>query len=284
MKLSKTELKLLEQIALGNNQISSLSKLLKKDSSQIYKIIKKLNEFIYLENKLIKTHNNTHVQLLLQELSRQSSFIDDFSGCGLKLYQCMKEPKTINEIIKETNIKRSTIFYKLKKAKNKSLIKFIDNKYQFNKNLWNKLYSFLMELELYENNNDSRIPAGAIIDYKQDNEIIFSTKQNFDATLTGFSEYSNYGLKIYAKDNQYYLPKKKLTIKDVFLHSIYKTQNEKTIQNLILVALFYLKNKSKLPEINHEIVENINKLLNNKIIKGYPSLKELKEKAEMYIV
>jgi hypothetical protein len=281
MKLSKTELKVLEQVALGNTKVSSLTKILKTDASQIYRIIKKLNSFIHLENKQIKPYQYTHVQLLMLELSRQSSFIDDFSGCGLKLYQFIKEPKTINEIVKETKIKKSTIFYKFKKARTKSLIKPAENKYVFNKGLWQTLYQFLVQLEIYEKNNDLRIPVGANIDFKNEKEIVFSTKQKLNATLTGFSQYSNYGIHIYQKEYNYYLPNKKLTIKQIFLHSLYKTDNEKTIQNIILVALFYLKHKQKL-KISHEIVQNINKVLDNKKVEGYPTLKDIKEKAEMY--
>ena len=164
MRFSKTELKLLEQVALGKTQVLEVAIALRKDKSQIYRIIKNLQEkgFAELKNKEIKPTQFTHVQLLLQELGRQPSFIDHLSGCGIKLYTFILEPKTIKEIINKTEIKRSTIFYKIKKALKNSFIKSVGNKYQFNGKFWYKIKEFLIELEKYERTNDKRIPPGEI--------------------------------------------------------------------------------------------------------------------------
>lgn len=285
MKFSKTELKLLEQIAKGKKQVLDIAKTLKKDKSQIYRNIKKLEEkrFINLENKEINPIQTIHVQILFQELARQSSFIENISGCGLALYTTIiNEPKSVDKIIKETGIKRSTIFYKIKKSYRNNLIKKIEDKYQFNKELWTKLAEFIIELEKYEKTTDKRIPIGSVIYHKTDKEIVFSTKTQFDATITGFSVYEKYGIKIYSIDNNYYLPKKILTKKEVFMHSLYRTENDKNIQNLILITLFYIKNKDALSEIQHKILNNINKVLNGEKIKDYPTLFEIKERAKVY--
>jgi len=223
MHFSKTELKVLEQIALGKKQVLEVARILNKDKSQIYRIIKNLEQkgFLSLKNKEIKYSEATHVQLLLQQLSRQSSFIEDISGCGLKLYLYILEiPKSIEEITKATGIKPSTIFYKLNTARKKSLIKTQDGKYKFNSKLWNRLNEFFIELKKYEETYDRRIPPGSVIYHKTKEDIIFSTKAEYDAALTGFSAYENYGIKIYSIDNNYYLPKKRLSKKEVFMHSI----------------------------------------------------------------
>jgi transposase len=285
MQFSKTELKVLEQLALGKKQITAIAKALDKDKSQIYRIIKSLSEkgFLSLHNKKIKPSEKIHVQILLQELSKQSSFINDISGCGLKLYLCIqKNPKTLQEIEQETSIKPSTFFLKLKTARKKSLIRTIENKYVFNSDFWSELNEFFTQLKKYEEVVDNRIPAGSVIYYKNDKEIVFSTKAQVDATLTGFSAYDRYGIKIYTIDNDYYLPQKELTIKEVFTHSLYRTEKEKSIQNLIILSLFYVKHKEKLSEISHKILENINKLLQGNEIQGYPLLSEIKERAEIY--
>ena len=284
MKLSKTEFKVLEQIALGGKKVVKLAKTLKKDMSQIYRVVKKLNQknFVKLKKGEVKPLDLTHVQILLQELATQSNSISLLSGSGIEFYTYLLEPRTLDELIRGTGVKRSTVFYNLKQAKRISFIRVSDNKYQFNKLIWPKVYEFLMELKKYNETNDLRVPPGAVIYYKTKNEIIFSSKFKFDATLTGFSAYDRLGIKIYTIDFTYYLPKKKLTKKEVFIHSLYRIRKEKTIQNLIITILFYIKYKKYLLDVHDEIVDNFKKILKGKKIESYPVLAELKDRAEVY--
>jgi hypothetical protein len=285
MQFSKTELKVLEQVALGKRQVLEVAQALKKDKSQIYRIIKALEikGFLSLNNSEIRPSKATHIQLLLQQLSRQSSFIEDISGCGLKLYLYIQEtPRTIEEITKNTGIKSSTFFFKLKSARRKSLIKKIENKYVFNSKFWSGLNEFFIELKKYEESFDKRIPPGSVIYHKTDKEIVFSTKAECNATLTGLSVYSNKGIKIFTIDNNYYLPKRRLTRKDILMHSLYRCEKDKNIQNMILLALFYIKYKKEFSKIHHEILDNINKVLQGNKVEGYPSLSEIKDRAEVY--
>ena len=285
MRFSKTELRLLEQVALGNRDVMSVVVALHKDKSQIYRIIKRLKHegVLNLHNKKLMPLKATHIQLLLQELSKQSSFIEDISGSGLKFYACiLQEAKSIDEIRKATGLQSSTIFNKIKTARRKSLIKTTQGKYQFNSVLWKGLYDFFVELKKYEAIHDARIPPGSEIYYKTEKEIVFSTKAELSASLTGFSAFENYGIKLYTIDNTYYLPKKKLSKKDVFLHALYRCEKEGTIQNLILLTLFYVKYKQELSKISCEIVRNINKLLQGNTLVGYPTLAEIKSRAEVY--
>ncbi|MFH0752289.1 MAG: helix-turn-helix domain-containing protein [archaeon] len=284
MRFSKTELKVLEQVALGTKQISEVAVALNKDKSQVYRIIRSLhkNGFAELEHKEIRPSKATHVRLLLQELGRQSSFIDHLSGCGIVFYTFILEPKTVDEIIKETGIKRSTVFYKIKKALRNNFIKPIENRYQFNGKFWHKIEEFLVELKKYEETNDKRVPPGAIIYRKTKDEIVFSTKAECDAALTGFSAYEQFGIKLLPVDHTYYLPKKKLTKQEVFLHSVYRAEKDGGIRHLIFVALFYIKYRKDLTKIKHELIDNIDKVLQGEKVKNYPSLAEIKDRAEVY--
>ena len=188
----------------------------------------------------------------------------------------------VSEIIKETGIKRSTIFYKLKEATKNSFINTTEEKYFFNEKIWPKVREFLIELKKHEETTDKRIPAGAVIYFKNKDEIVFSTKIECDAALTGFSAYENFGIKLLTVDYTYYLPKKTLTKKEVFLHSLYRAEKEGDARDYTLTALFYLKHKNDLIEIKHEIIDNINKVLQGEKIKYYPSLAEIKDRADVY--
>ena len=76
MRFSKTELKVLEQVALGKRHVMEVATDLKKDKSQIYRTINNLKKkgFAELKEKVIVPSKATHVQILLQELARQPSF------------------------------------------------------------------------------------------------------------------------------------------------------------------------------------------------------------------
>lgn len=284
MRFFKTELELLRQFALGVDTIFLMSKKLKKDKSQIYRIIKSLEEkgFVKLSDNKIKVIDGVYVKLLLQELSRQPSFIDNLSGCGMEFYNFIIEPKTVGEIIKATGIKRSTVFYKIKKALKNNFIIKVGKKYQFNGKLWFKIKDFFLELKKYEVLNDKRVPPGSIIYYKTKSEILFSTKSTCDAILTGFSAYKDFGINILTIDNTYYLPKKKLTKKDVFLHSLYRVKKDMNVRNLIILSLFYVKYKKDLMNIPDLIIDNIDSILKGKKIEGYPSLSEIKDRLDVY--
>lgn len=285
MKFSKTELKILEQLALGRKQATEIALALKKDKSQIYRLIKSLEKknFLSLKNKEIIPSDAVHVQLLLQQLSFQSNFIEDISGCGMELYNYILDtPRTTEEIIKNTGIRPSTFFLKLKTGRSRSLIRTRDKTYVFNKKLYPRIHEFFTELKKYEESFDERIPPGAVIYYKTDNEIVFSTKAECDASLTGLSAYTEQGIKIFTIDYTYYLPKKKLSRKDILIHSLYRCEKDKSIQNKILLTLFYVKYNKEFSKIHHEILNNINKVLKDKKIEGYPSLSEIRDRAEVY--
>jgi len=284
MRLSKTELKVLWQAAIGKRQVPEIALALNKDQSQIYRVRKSLEKkgFATLENGMIIPSENTHVNILLQELSRMPNIADNISGCGISLYTAILEPKSVSQVIKETGIKRSTVFYKLKEAARNSFINTSDGKYFLNGIIWSKVKEFLIELKRYEETADRRVPPGSVIHYKNEREIVFSTKIECDATLTGFSAYKQFGIKLLPVDYTYYLPKRAITKQEVFLHSLYRAEKEGDARDFILIALFYLKHKSELKGIKHEIVDKINKVLQGEKVKYYPTLAEIKERAEVY--
>src|SRR3989338_8423788 len=205
MRFSKTELKVLWQAAMGKRQVSEIALALNKDKSKIYRILKSLEKkgFAALGNGIIALSENTGVNILLQELSRRPNIIDNLSGCGIKLFTAILEPKSVYQIIKETGIKRSTVFHKLKEAARNSFVNTSEKKYFFNEKIWPKVKEFLIELKKYEETADRRVPPGAVIYHRNKNEIVFSTKIECDAALTGFSAYRRFSIKLLPVDYNY---------------------------------------------------------------------------------
>ena len=284
MKLSKTELKLLEQIAQGNKNVKEIAKALNKSKFQIYrsgqKLIKK--DFLSLSNGIYEPVKSTHASMLVQLLVDFPSLVKPLSDSGLDILTCLLEPKSVTQLIQESNVKRTQVFKKIKEANGISLLKSTKNNYALNDKLWNNLVEFIKELKKYEQTTDSRIPASSIIYHKDGEKIIFSNKETVDATSTAFSRYEDYGIELGLLRNYYYLPKSKLSIKDILLHSLCVAQKENEIRYIIFIALLYAKYKSKLSHIKHPILQNIDKIFEGEQIPRYPSLDEIKDRAQVY--
>jgi len=283
MNLSKPELRVLEQIAKNNTKVLEIAHALKKSDKQIYRTSKNLieTEFIELSRGKITAKKITHNTLLLQLLSQHPNLVEILSSNGIKILTATLDPKDINQIINETGLKKSLVYQKLKQAFNMSIIKKENKNYVLNEKIWNKLKEFLEEYKRFSESVDQRIPANSTIYKKTKKELLFANKGKIDATLTAFSCFEKFGIKLLLTTNYYVLPKKKLSKKEIFMHALLIAEKEKTIKHLIFISLFYIKFKKEL-SIKHPIVDKLKLILKGKDIPDYPKLQEIKERAEIY--
>ena len=281
MKLSITELKIISELGNGNKDITEIAKALKLSESQIYRGIQSLRKKGILKSQS-EPSEKTHINMLFKLLSRASKLSNPFSGTGLKIFTALIEPKSVAQVEKETGLHKTTILKKIRQARKMSLLIIKKNTYKINESIWSDAKEFFIELKKYEGSIDNRVPVTSTIYFKNEEEILFSNKDELDATLTGFSAYKDFGIKIYTITYYYYLPKKRLTKKDVFMHTLIITEKEMQIQNLILLSLFYLKYKKELNDIKHPIIDNLKKVFRGEMIKDYPSLQEIKDRTEVY--
>lgn len=282
MRLSKEELKMLEQLSKGNNKVESVAKSLKKSKSHVYRLAKSLavKGMIELKKGILEPKRLTHVAILLSLLSQYPSLIPPFSDSGISLFTALLTVNDLEGIMGKTGMKKAMIFRKLKQARAISLVE--KKKYAINSRIWPKAEEFLSELSRYEKAADSRLPIGSEIHFRNEKEIVFSSKAGIDAAITGFSAYKEYGINVLSPMTDYCLPKRKLSKKDIFRHSLYIAENEKSARNITLVALFYIKFRKSFAKVKNNILDNIKRILKGDKIEGYPSLEEIKEKAETY--
>lgn len=284
MMLSKGELELLKGVANGNKDVKNVALALQKSNAQMYrtghKLIKK--RLIELCDRRYVLVKSTIASLLAQLLVDFPSLIEPFSDSGIELLIILLEPKTIERIIREAQMSRTQVFKKIKQARSISLVKKVKGNYILNEKLWAKAIDFLKEVERYETLNDARIPAGSMIYYKNEKEIVFSTKDTVNAILTAFSAYEEYGIKILTLKNYYYLPKKRLSKREIFMHSLYVTEKEDEPKYIMFIALFYCKHKKEMRKIKHSILDNLKSVFDGKHIPGYPTITEIQERADMY--
>lgn len=123
------------------------------------------------------------------------------------------------------------------------------------------------------------IPSEALLIKSYWDCILFKSIGNLDATPTSFSAYGQYGIELALRDNYYILPKKKLSIADVFLHSL---DSAGDLTHKLFCILFYLKNKDKFESIKHPMVKEIDAVLQGKKVMGYPTVDDIRDRAELY--
>lgn len=285
MHLSQTELRVLEQVSYGNERIEDIAQNLQKSKSQIYRARQRLSEngFLHLNCGKLVPKRATYSSLILPLLSKYPNLVEPLSESGLKIFTSILRPKSVKEIMRETNLKRSTIYKKIKQGRNISAITINKNrKFTINEKIWPNLRDYLGEINKFEETIDKRIPVNSIIYYKDEDEILFSYNFDFNAKLTAFSKYGKYGIKLFIPTNFYYLPNRELSKKEILLHSIYIVNKEKDYRYLTYLILFYLKFRDEFLKIRHPILKKIESILKGKTIEGYPTLDEIKEKCLLY--
>ena len=285
MDLSMPEIEVLGNLAQGVSGIRELSGELGKSKNQIYLTLRKLEakEIVKERKRGVHLNKAIHITLFLQILSEYPSLAPLLSDSGIPIMTIILKPSRIEEICKSTGLKRAIVYRKIAEAKKRSMVIKSGPLFQINEKIWPKLKEFLTALLKYEQTVDRRVPASAVIYYKNEKEILFSCKEYVSASKTALSAYREYGIQILTTTNYYYLPNKTLTKKEIFKHSLLVLEKEFSIQNAIFVALFYAKYTREL-ETRNKVLSNIKAVLSGKQVQGYPSLEEVKSRAEIYEV
>ena len=281
---TKSELLVLRDVGSGNGDVASISENLKRTKSQIYRILKEL-----ADKELITKDKNKYIltkakpAFILNNLLKNPKMPKFLADSQILILINLLEKSTIKEICNKTKLGSTFVTNFVKAARGASLLFKDKNKYQINEKMYPQLIEFLKEYNIFYYSFDKRIPIGSTIYFKNEKEIVFSTKEELDyATLTSFSAFKDYNLLIYTLENFYYLPKKQLTKQDILLHTLEIVEKTKEFRDRMYLALFYYKYKDEFKDIKHPILDNLNKIFAGEKIERYPPLKEIKEKAKVY--
>jgi predicted transcriptional regulator len=197
------------------------------------------------------------------------------------LYSLDQNPKSIETLSNESGIPSKTIYYYLKDLIRLGIVRKtkIDRGYlySFNYLFWGALKDFVTSLQEYRPRR--LVPRDALLIKSNKDEVLFKSIRLQDATNTSFSAYRDYGVELGLLDNYYTLPKRELSIKEVFIHSL---DSAEVLQLRLFCILFYLKNRDKLEGAEHPMIKDIQAVLRGERIKGYPSLEDIKDRAELY--
>jgi predicted transcriptional regulator len=213
---------------------------------------------------------------------RASPLQEILSGQRMKLLsQLDSSQKSLDALTRETGISSDTIYYYLQDLRSLGIVSRSKQGkacfYSFNYITWKDLKDFvaaLMEFQILR-----LVPREALIIKNYVDSVLFKSLRPQDATPTSFMAYRDYGIELGLRDNYYTLPKRVLSIQEVFIHSLDSAEG---MSQRLYCILFYLKNKEALKEVLHPMIESIRMVLSGSHVQGYPTAEEIEEQAELY--
>jgi predicted transcriptional regulator len=190
-------------------------------------------------------------------------------------------PKSLEALAAETGIPSDTLYVYLKGFLRIGVVSRTRQGkaylYSFNFKLWPELKDFVTSLQEYQVLR--LVPREALLIKSYRDSVLFKSLRPQDATFTSFSAYEDYGIELLLRDNYFTLPKRELSIQEVFIHSL---DSAWELSQKLFCVLFYLKNRDKLEAINHPMMTNIKAVLQGEKIKGYPTLEDIEDRTDLY--
>jgi DNA-binding transcriptional ArsR family regulator len=190
-------------------------------------------------------------------------------------------PRSLEDLAMETGIPADTLYGYLRGFLRLAVVKRSRKgkayRYSFNYILWSELKDFVAYLLEYQVLR--LIPREALLIKSYGNRVLFKSIRLQDATPTSFSAYGDYGIELGLRDNYYTLPKRDLSIQEVFIHSL---DSAGELSQRLFCILFYSKNRDKLEAIDHPMMKDLKAVLQGERIRGYPTLEDIVDRADLY--
>lgn len=248
MRLSKPMIKIFTQIAKGSKTIESLAIAQKKSVNRIVEvlqdldnegfIIKKRNYTIKGSRILVEVAHTSHALKLKELLFEYSgiSFEDIISEGRLLFLAAISEDWMSTKIATQlSGISKYAIERYCPELKNRGIIEKDKNLYRINEKAWPFLKEFLIDYKKYSSIEGQ-------VKWKFDKEALFEVNDEklIQNNVTGLYAYQNYGVKVGVISALCFMPQRKLSKEEVFVHSLFEVDDPRTLH---LAITFYIKNK-----------------------------------------
>ncbi|MGC8578086.1 MAG: MarR family transcriptional regulator [Thermoproteota archaeon] len=267
--MKKTELSLISNLSSENFvELSALARNMNASVSQVSKTLKHLEEKGFIVKKrfkkriLVKLPKNPLVDLIKKVYKRYPKLL---IGKKEVLLPHLLDFHDFSSLEAKTKLSSKQLSVYLKELAELGILEQTNGKFKLRSDL-EELNTLAKLLRVYSSNVD-----------------LFESDSLVDgATLTGFSAYKNYGVKVVPYKYFYIKGKRKVSIEEVFVDSIWFAKNS---NDLSLVSIFYLKNRDNM---NFEKIYQIARsygiqeklALIPKFIRD--NFEEIKEKAKLY--
>lgn len=298
MKLTKTQLKILKLIYLkGSGTSGETASQLKFTQQYASKSISDLKKKGFLEKRrTIYLISNNIYAYDLRNLFRdhpKTNFEEILADSRMDVLLLLFDKKTSKRIQYLSGLSKLQIYKYIKNFLKYGVVIKEGRHYKLNNVLWPDLVDFLESYSKYQDVLAYDLPtvARVIHESKSQNLKIFEVPTDFKvdekiATITAFSLFIKYGIPLRLNYNYFCVPPQKLDINDVFAHAILCSNN---MRKRLFTILFYLKNKDllniKYIEEKYKLrgyMNKISEILKGITIKEYPTLEEIKQKADLY--
>lgn len=277
MKLSKPMIQVFTQVAHGKNTRKDLAEALHKSPSWITEIIQDLEKEGFIRkqqhykikgNRLIIEIANTYHALKLKELLfkyLRMPFEDLIADSKILFLASVSEDWTSTKVATQVSDISKYIIDKYRpQLKNRGVIMQKGSLYRINEKAWLLLKEFIVAYKNY-----STIKGN--VKWKYQDEILFEvdSEELIQGSLTGLARYKDYGVMVGIISALCYLPEKKLSPEEIFVHSLFEVDDPRTLH---LALTFYIKNKLKYKKVlpiamkygKYTMLENFMKLLKTK--------------------
>jgi predicted transcriptional regulator len=193
-------------------------------------------------------------------------------------------PKSLEDLAGETGIPSDTLYGYLKEYLRLAVVKRSREdkayRYSFNFILWSELKDFVTELLEYQALR--LVPRSALLIKSYGDSVLFKSIRPQDATFTSFSAYGDYGIELGLRDNYYTLPKRELSIQEIFVHSLDSAWESSQKLFCVLFYLKNMKNRDRLERIDHPMMKDLKAVLQGERIRGYPTLDDIEDRTDLY--
>lgn len=287
MRLSESEIEVLvlvagaEQALHPANLSTALSLRLETQSRIVTRLVNK--GLLEREDKEIALARTPAAEAFkgLYFSHRASPFSLLLADRRTDLLYWMKNEQRVVALEKETGIPKKTIYRYLKGLLRLGAVKRTKKNsvylYSLNRILWPEIEKFVAALREYQ--ALSFVPREALLIKSYNDSVLFKSIRVQDATATSFSAYADYGIELGLRDNYYTLPKRELSIQEIFIHSL---DSAGELSGKLYCILFYLKDREKLGATEHPMIKDLKAVLQGERINGYPTLEDIEERADLY--
>ncbi len=194
------------------------------------------------EGKKVIVSLNPPFSIHLRRLTDRFNLDMLFSGKKDILLLHLLKPGSVEELEKETGLSQAQIYKDLRGLKQIGAVKEIEGGYSLNPKIEElvKMFEFIRDEKLYRGVED-----GVIVLWRKNNEILKKAPKGFKVkgVKTAFSRFSESGIRYLPMNEYLYQPKKKLSLEEIFVHSLVTAE---TKTQLAMCAVFFLKNKGEM--------------------------------------
>lgn len=277
MKLTEPMIKAFAYVVQGENTLTKLANALHKsiywtdlvlNSLEKEGFIAKKKNYMMRGNRLvIEVAQTPHALKLKEALFTYSGifFEDILTNSRLLFLAAISEDwMTAKMAIQLSGISKYIVDKFRPQLKNRGIIAKKKNLYTINEKAWPLLKEFLIAYKDY-----SMIEG--YVKWKYNEMMLFEVNNEklIQNNATGLYAYENYGVKVNVVSALCFLPKKKLSKEEVFVHSLFEIGDSRKLH---LALTFYLKNKLFYKKVaplamkygKYSMFENFIKLLKTK--------------------